>query len=83
MSDEYSNLPPGTCDGDPRAPWNEGGGEADGGMCCGNCGFFCSVWPDEGPRGKSLGYACARDAAYGDLFECGPDYEPCGFWVAM
>lgn len=26
MSDEYSNLPPGTFDGDPRAPWNEGDG---------------------------------------------------------
>lgn len=84
MSDEYSNFPPGTCDGDPRAPWNEGDGDGpDGDRWCGNCGFFCTIWPDEGPRGDALGYACARDAAYGDLFEVSDDTEPCGLWVAM
>ena len=83
MSDEYSNLPAGTFDGDPRAPWNESDGDSsDGDKWCGNCGFFCTIWP-EGPRGDALGFACARDAAYGDLFECEPDYETCGFWVAM
>ena len=78
MSDAYSNLPPGTFDGDPRAPWNEGGGEPDG-ATCGTCRFLCAVW-SEAERGRALGYACARDAAYGDLFECEPGYEPCGFW---
>lgn len=81
MSDEYSNFPPGTCGGDPRAPWNECDGEADG-ATCGTCRYLCTVW-SETEHGKALGYACARDAAYGDLFECEPDYEPCGFWAAM
>lgn len=77
MSEEYSNLPPGTCDGDPRAPWNERVDES--GTTCGTCNFLCTIWPEDG-HGRAIGYACARDAAYGDLFECEPGYEPCGFW---
>lgn len=84
MSDEYSNLPPGTCDGDPRAPWNEGDGDGcEGDRRCGNCGFFCAVWPEDASRRDALGHACALDAEYGDLYEVMDDTEPCDFWVAM
>lgn len=84
MSDEYSNFPPGTFQGDPRAPWNEGDGDSsDGDKWCGNCRFFCAIWPGEGPRGEALGFACARDAAYGDLFDVTDDSEPCGFWAGV
>lgn len=84
MSDEYSNLPPGTCDGDPRAPWNEGDGDSnEGGRRCGNCGFFCAVWPEDASRHDALGFACARDAEYGDLYEASDDTDPCDLWVAL
>lgn len=84
MSDEYSNLPPGTCDGDPRAPWNEGDGDShECDRWCGNCGFFCAIWPEDASRRDALGYACARDAEYGDLYEVMDDTEPCDLWVAM
>lgn len=84
MSDEYSNLPPGTFGGDPRAPWNEGDGDShDGDRWCGNCGFFCAVWPEDASSHDALGHACARDAEYGDLYEVRDDITPCGFWVAM
>ena len=84
MSDEYSNFPPGTFGGDPMAPWNEGDGDGqDVGMWCGNCRFFCAIWPEDASRRDALGYACARDAAYGDLFEVSDDSEPCGLWAGM
>ncbi len=84
MSDEYSNLPAGTFDGDPRAPWNECDVDGpDGGRWCGNCRFFCTIWLEEGSRDNELGFACARDAEFGDLFEVSDDTAPCGFWVAM
>ena len=82
MSDEYSNLPAGTFDGDPRAPWNECDGDSpeEGDRWCGNCDFFCTIWPEDGPGGDALGYACSIKAEYGDLFDVSDDTTPCAFW---
>ncbi len=82
MSDEYSNLPPGTFDGDPRAPWNEGDGDSHEGVTCNTCHFLCKVW-SETDSGMAIGHACAIDAAYGNLYEVRDDITPCGFWSAM
>lgn len=79
MSDEYSNLPPGTCDGDPRAPWNEGDGDSHDGATCGTCRHLCTVW-SEADAVRAIGHACAIDAAYGDLYDVRDDTTPCAFW---
>lgn len=56
MSDEYSNLPPGTFDGDPAAPWNAG--DARDGETCSTCEFSVGVVD---ACGDVVLYACDFD----------------------